>query len=308
MSWIYKKEKKKNKIVYRILGLKFTLKRRHEKKILLDVEEFIRRSISPESLPKATGVLRDIQMASFKILLEVDRVCKKNKIPYWIDYGTLLGAVRHKDFIPWDDDIDIGMLREDYDKFVKSFDKLTSDKNLYIKLHFNAKRNSSVIKVCHKQIDNVFVDIFPYDLYTSKLNLDEKLALGKKLKKIQKQCLNKTPKNEQEKHAFLAEYADLRDKFIYNGKTPDIKDKPSLFLGMEFYNTLGRWVLDYETFFPLTEIEFCGHKFPAPADIDLYLTSLYRDYMSLPQSLQYHADLSQISIEEMMQIKKYVKE
>ncbi len=308
MSWIYKKEKKKNKIVYRILGLKFTLKRRHEKKILLDVEEFIRRSISPESLPKATGVLRDIQMASLKILLEVDRVCKKNKIPYWIDFGTLLGAVRHKDFIPWDDDIDISMLREDYDKFVKNFDKLTSDKNLYIKLHFNAKRNSSVIKVCHKQIDNIFVDIFPYDLYTSKLDLKGKLDLSNKLRKLKKPLLNKTPKNEQEKQAFLKEFAEMRDKFIYEGKVPNPKDKPSLFFGMAFDHIWGRWAFDYEEFFPLSEIEFCGHKFSAPADVDLHLTSLYRDYMSLPQSLQYHTDLSQISIEEIMQIKKYVKE
>ena len=65
---------------------------------------------------------------------------------------------------------------------------------------------------------------------------------------------------------------------------------------------------DYEEFFPLSEIEFCGHKFSAPADVDLHLTTIYKDYMSLPQSLQYHTDLSQISIEEIMQLKKYVKE
>lgn len=62
--------------------------------------------------------LRGIQL---EILDQVDGFCRRHKIKYWIDCGTLLGAVRHKGYIPWDDDIDVGMLRADYDRFMSEF-------------------------------------------------------------------------------------------------------------------------------------------------------------------------------------------
>lgn len=62
--------------------------------------------------------LRALQLAELSILKDIDAVCKKHNIEYFLDSGTALGAARHKGFIPWDDDIDIGMFREDYERFL----------------------------------------------------------------------------------------------------------------------------------------------------------------------------------------------
>ena len=63
--------------------------------------------------------LRNCQLKQLSILEEVDRICRKHEIPYWLDGGSLLGAVRHGGFIPWDDDIDLGMRLEDLKRFIQ---------------------------------------------------------------------------------------------------------------------------------------------------------------------------------------------
>ncbi|MBR0258530.1 MAG: LicD family protein [Synergistaceae bacterium] len=69
--------------------------------------------------PPAKGELRKFQLCSLSVLKSFNAICKKQGWRYWLDYGTLLGAVRHGGFIPWDDDIDVGMPREDYDDAMK---------------------------------------------------------------------------------------------------------------------------------------------------------------------------------------------
>ena len=71
--------------------------------------------------------IRDAQIIMLNILKEIDKICKKHNLIYFLDGGTLLGAVRHKGFIPWDDDVDIGMRKEDYRKFLKIAQKELTD-------------------------------------------------------------------------------------------------------------------------------------------------------------------------------------
>ena len=71
--------------------------------------------------------LRKMQLLQFDMLVEMDRVCRANGIPYTISNGTLLGAIRHKGYIPWDDDADTMMLRQDYEKFKQCADQLNPD-------------------------------------------------------------------------------------------------------------------------------------------------------------------------------------
>ena len=77
--------------------------------------------------PLSQEEFRRLQLVELCILKEFDRVCRENKINYTISCGTLLGAVRHKGFIPWDDDADISMLREDYEKFRKVANQMDPD-------------------------------------------------------------------------------------------------------------------------------------------------------------------------------------
>ena len=74
---------------------------------------------SETSKTSESTLLRAAQLRLLDILIEIDRICQKHNIVYWIDYGTLLGAVRHGGFIPWDDDIDLSMPTRDYEKFMR---------------------------------------------------------------------------------------------------------------------------------------------------------------------------------------------
>ena len=82
--------------------------------------------------PSAVGVARELQKAETIFLKEIVKVFEKHGIRYWLDGGTLLGSIRHGGFIPWDDDIDIGVMREDYDKLQEIFgEAFSSDSNFY---------------------------------------------------------------------------------------------------------------------------------------------------------------------------------
>lgn len=85
-------------------------------------------SETKKKMPKED--LRKLQLIELEMLLEVDRICRENNINYMISSGTLLGAVRHKGFIPWDDDLDTYMLREDFEKFSRIWEK-TADKDRF---------------------------------------------------------------------------------------------------------------------------------------------------------------------------------
>lgn len=90
-----------------------------------------KKNVDITTIPPIQGKLRNFQLALLSMLLEFNEICKKYNIKYWLDGGSLLGAVRHNGFIPWDDDIDCGMLREDYEKLIKVFEIESLKTDLY---------------------------------------------------------------------------------------------------------------------------------------------------------------------------------
>lgn len=247
--------------------------------------------------------LEEVKKIQMDILDYVDGFCKREKIKYWIDSGTLIGAVRHKGYIPWDDDIDIGMLREDYDRFCKIFDQKTTKKyqlhtcendpsfrypfskvmdtttilyepdekgvkeavNIDVFVYDNAPDNDFLLKWMYFKRDFLrALRSFQYD-YTS-FGSATKIILTKVFRKVLKPYF----KGKSQNYCVL--------KMVENSKT--YATKATKRIG----NFTGTTVMcsaksNFET---TVELEFEGKKYPAPVGYDRYLTDYYGDYMKLP--------------------------
>ena len=129
-----------------------------------------------------TKTRRDLQLKQLEILKVVDKICKKNNIEYFLAYGTLLGAIRHQGFIPWDDDLDIFMTFDNYNKFVKVCENdlskeryflqnLETEKNYYLSFSKVRDLNTTLVETFNETLDinkNVYIDIFPLVGYPNK--------------------------------------------------------------------------------------------------------------------------------------------
>ena len=235
-----------------------------------------------------------LQFVALEILKEFDKICRKNNIEYWLDAGTLLGAVRHEGFIPWDDDIDICINKRDKEKLIKILKKELPF-YLYLDIEFlklDEEKRFLKIKDRYSNVEEVkskielqrgiWIDIFPMtEIYTNKylnffiskipasLNNIADSKFKKKLREIFWQILS----------LFRFKNKDGLIKAIYR-KCSNKKIKEYLIYmdGRMWWNTYEKkWI------YPLKELEFEGHKFFAPNDCDSYLKSLYgKDYMKLP--------------------------
>ena len=237
------------------------------------------------------NILRKAQLIMLDMLIEFDVICKKYQLQYWLDSGTLLGAVRHGGFIPWDDDIDLSMPVEDYNKFLAiANSELSSDiffqtsltdnkfKFDYIKLRSN---KASIVEFHEnnkhiKYHQGVFVDIFPMltieNTETNKKQYDSTLNEIRNISSISLHTQN--GKDDPAKRATLVEslkqkhqgWENEKLKIIYGGEMPDV----------------AAW-FDITEVLPLTTMEFEGLSFPIPNNPGHYLDAIYSfDYRQLP--------------------------
>lgn len=269
------------------------------------LDSFLKNFFIASHLASASGLLRDIQLAQLKMLEEVHRICEKNKLTYWLEFGTLIGAVRHKGFIPWDDDIDICMMRSDYERFISIFNEQTVDKNLYAAQRSCGKGLYNSINIYHSQIKLITIDIFPCDFYYKQLDDNEKIEFSIKLQKL---CENNkkyyTSLNISEFHNHIKKLQNT-----YFPETNDSRDfkTPSIFFGIEFCHKAHPFnIFDYNTIFPLKKIQFEGKEFYSVNNPDIHLTYLYGDYMSLPKNISYHHDISKLPIPDLVTLKKFI--
>lgn len=251
--------------------------------------------------------LRKLQKLQLHILLEVDRICKKHNIPYFLVGGTLIGAVRHQGFIPWDDDIDIGMLRENYEKFIQvcstdlssAFFLQTKESDSYcalpwakLQLRGTKKVDESVaFTSTHLGID---IDIFPYD------NIPRNSLL---------QCIHSNicwmlrgVYGFKCGYVILNRENSLKKKiggWICHGISALIPKKAVSKImdwHFQYYNKINTGLVmnlssayDYkrervscDVVQNLIYLKFEGYDFPVPKEYHAYLTQVFGDYMILP--------------------------
>ena len=242
---------------------------------------------------KATGVMREIQLLLLELLRLFDNICAKHDIDYWLDYGTLLGATRHGGFVPWDDDLDIGMLREDYDKFIRVFPEEINnipeikDNIIISKLtrpHENFPEDANVLDIlnegtfilffqCAYKRPYIHFDVFPKD-YIEDEGLTEKR--NEVQQKLQVELRDKIASGQWTFDEGL-EIQSKKMKFTKT-KTNQLSDAID-----GLHNNICNRIYPADYIFPLDKIEFEGYEFKSPNNVEDYLPLIYGpEYIHIP--------------------------
>lgn len=235
------------------------------------------------------------------ILRKVHRFCESNGLHYTLIFGTLLGAIRHKGYIPWDDDIDVAMPRSDYEIFVEKFQddvyKVYDYRRDEFYNHPYAKvaDTRTLLKecVCMKPI-GVNIDVFPFDNLGS--SYDESVALTNSLSTIKKKFRIKLLKPSK-KNVWWKRLAIRVLKITVIGQTlkelaskenEEIRIKTSesalysAILTESSIKSCIKSICPKSYFSEYIDVEFEGEKFKAIREYDTWLKNMYGDYMIPP--------------------------
>lgn len=239
--------------------------------------------------PDGSALRRD-QLELLKMLQKVDEICRKNGIRWWLSSGTLLGAARHGGFIPWDDDLDIVMLREDYERFEKIMIPLEDEEHVfhcmktdveYINVFGKFRKKQGRIQVANRRYGyykwaGIGLDIFAiektnaYAAHVSKFLYHEVQHLTSYVG-----------------IAWLRRFLIRTIEFVhFSIVNPILRLIGKINPKQEYHYELGtgwaRHTFYMKDTFPLSEAEFEGHMFPVPKDMDAYLTNVYGDWRQIP--------------------------
>lgn len=244
-------------------------------------------------------VLEKLHDAELEILSEIDRICKKHNLNYFLVGGTLLGAERHKGFIPWDDDLDVGMVREDYEKFIDyALDELDdkffihcdkTDKHYWLPFVKIKKNNTTFVEALLEGKESIhsgiFVDIFPLDTTGSNYTINR--IKGLIVRNIADCLLIKEKKilMKEARHSGLCFLLCLFTKkrlLKMQEHIINFYNKKDYYVAWVGTYHIKKEMLKIDDVFPLRDISFEGRKCKCYRNYKLYLSNIYGDYMKLP--------------------------
>lgn len=227
------------------------------------------------NLPSASGHLLMQQKACVKLLQMVTQDLDAAGIKYFITGGTLLGAARNGKFIPWDDDIDIDLMRPDFNRAVELLTKK------YNRGLFQTKwaMAGGIFKVMF--MNKICVDLFPMDTYYKRIQTEEEL---KEFKADYRAAMDEARRFERGESEYSS-YADIMNDMIMHGNPP--APDGDIFEGIDWMlfgeRTMGfyhNYTWRNEYIHPYRKIEFCGIKFSCPNNPDAYLTNRFGDWQA----------------------------
>ncbi|MBE5953128.1 MAG: LicD family protein [Lachnospiraceae bacterium] len=258
--------------------------------------------------------LSELHDHMFELLCLVDDICKKENVRYFLVAGSELGAVREKNFIPWDDDVDIMVLREDYDAFKDAMQKHLSDRYIYLEpsdvapkfYDFASRVIDKEVVIRRETEDDKFYDAYRnnlcIDVFTFEMGTDNKLA--QKMHLIKCKCLygmamSKRVKIDYEKRGLVEKISVFSCSLIgrmfsmnkilkmWDRLTQKYSHKKSLYRFSA--NAMPRDMIFYDSdiyedvvYFPIRDREF-----PVPVGYDKELTMHYGDYMKPREDHEY---------------------
>ncbi len=252
-------------------------------------QQKLREKFNPDD-----SILRQHQQKMLDILKRFDKICQENDIKYWLSSGTCLGAIRHHGFIPWDDDADVEMLREDYLKFLKVFKETeryvlqTKDNDTYYVAPYAKLRDKKTYveehgQDCNYKYRGIYIDIFALERSYRCVSCFYQRVMWRIL------MFGSHIKKSSFKRNLFCFY-----KYIFYKSIAIARIVFRVFPFQKLRHTYGSGFCDntrYEKeIFPLSYCEFEGYNFPVPRNYDAYLTRIYGDYMKLPDldKLQNH--------------------
>ncbi len=252
--------------------------------------------LSPEDL-------RTLQLIELEMIVEVDRICRKYNIKYSLDGGTLLGAARHKGFVPWDDDADVIFTRHEYAKFYRACKKELDTERFFLQEYRTdanyrwgyaklRRKDTEFVRINQEKMKyrtGVCIDVFVVDGVPNNCILREMYYWTNFcIRKVLYSELGRT----EAKNPFLRQWYQLLYHIPRNTMFR-IRNRLAAFCNRRKTQLLSHLLFPYpsketkygmpsECFEEYTELEFEGMMFSAFAEYDRYLTLLYHDYMTPP--------------------------